>query len=155
MATHSSVLAWRTPGMGQPGGLPSMGSHRVGHNWSDLAEAAAETDQECKAIIYSDQRQNKQKQRKPLCIHLSEGWMKIQELSQGCILPSRINPRFHRQQSDHSHPCKTRLLWITVHILKLWSTGIFHYLIVLIIETALFFLPKSLGLQDLSTPTRD
>ena len=81
--------------------------------------------------------------------------MKIQELSQGCILPSRINPRFHRQQSDHSHPCKTRLLWITVHILKLWSTGIFHYLIVLIIETALFFLPKSLGLQDLSTPTRD
>ena len=32
MATHSSVLAWRTPGMGKPGGLPSMGSHRVGHN---------------------------------------------------------------------------------------------------------------------------
>ena len=32
MATHSSVLAWRTPGTGEPGGLPSMGSHRVGHN---------------------------------------------------------------------------------------------------------------------------
>ena len=32
MATHSSVLAWRMPGMGEPGGLPSMGSHRVGHN---------------------------------------------------------------------------------------------------------------------------
>ena len=32
MATHSSVLAWRIPGMGKPGGLPSMGSHRVGHN---------------------------------------------------------------------------------------------------------------------------
>ena len=42
MATHSSVLAWRIPGMGEPGGLPSMGSHRVGHNWSDLAAAAAE-----------------------------------------------------------------------------------------------------------------
>ena len=40
MATHSSVLAWRTPGMVEPGGLPSMGSHRVGHNWSDLAAAA-------------------------------------------------------------------------------------------------------------------
>ena len=40
MATHSSVLAWRIPGMGEPGGLPSMGSHRVGHNWSDLAAAA-------------------------------------------------------------------------------------------------------------------
>ena len=39
MATHSSVLAWRTPGTGQPGGLPSMRSHRVGHDWSDLAAA--------------------------------------------------------------------------------------------------------------------
>ena len=37
MATHSSVLAWRIPGMGEPYGLPSMGSHRVGHDWSDLA----------------------------------------------------------------------------------------------------------------------
>ena len=41
MATHSSVLAWRIPGTGEPGGLPSMGSHRVGHNWSDLAAVAA------------------------------------------------------------------------------------------------------------------
>ena len=38
MATHSSVLAWRVPGMGGPGGLPSMGSHRVRHDWSYLAE---------------------------------------------------------------------------------------------------------------------
>jgi len=37
MATHSSVLAWRIPGTGEPGGLLSMGSHRVGHDWSDLA----------------------------------------------------------------------------------------------------------------------
>ena len=40
MATHSSVLAWRIPGKGEPGGLPSMGSHRVGHDWSDLAAGA-------------------------------------------------------------------------------------------------------------------
>ena len=40
MATHSSVLAWRIPGTGEPGGLPSMGSHRVRHDWSDLAAAA-------------------------------------------------------------------------------------------------------------------
>ena len=39
MTTHSSVLAWRIPGMGEPGGLPSMGSHRVGYDWSDLAAA--------------------------------------------------------------------------------------------------------------------
>ena len=43
MATHSSVLAWRIPGTGEPGGLPSMGSHRVGHDGSDLAAAAAAT----------------------------------------------------------------------------------------------------------------
>ena len=42
MATHSSVLAWRIPGTEEPGGLPSMGSHRVGHDWSDLATAASD-----------------------------------------------------------------------------------------------------------------
>ena len=41
MAIHSSVLVWRIPGSGEPGGLQSMGSHRVGHDWSDLAAAAA------------------------------------------------------------------------------------------------------------------
>ena len=41
MATHSSVLAWSIPGTGEPGGLPSMGSHRVGHDCSDLAAAVA------------------------------------------------------------------------------------------------------------------
>ena len=37
MATHSSILAWRIPGTEELGGLPSLGSHRVGHDWSDLA----------------------------------------------------------------------------------------------------------------------
>ena len=41
MATHSSVLAWRIPGTGEPGWLPSMGSHSFGHDLSDLAEEAA------------------------------------------------------------------------------------------------------------------
>ena len=40
MATHSSILVWRVPGMKESGGLPSMGSHRVRHDWSDLATAA-------------------------------------------------------------------------------------------------------------------
>ena len=42
MATHCSVLAWRIPGTGEPGGLPSMGSHRVRHDWRDLPVAAAD-----------------------------------------------------------------------------------------------------------------
>ena len=41
IATHSSIVAWRIPGTEEPSGLPSMGSHRVGHDWSDLAAAAA------------------------------------------------------------------------------------------------------------------
>ena len=41
MATHSSVLAWRIPGTEKPGRRLSMGSHRVGHDWSNLAAAAA------------------------------------------------------------------------------------------------------------------
>ena len=43
MATHSSALVWRIPGTGEPGGLPSMGSHSVGHDWSDLADLANTT----------------------------------------------------------------------------------------------------------------
>ena len=46
MATHSSVLAWRIPGTAEPGGLPSVGSHRVGHDWNDLAEQSRGIDQE-------------------------------------------------------------------------------------------------------------
>ena len=41
MATHSSILAWRIPGTEEPGGLPSVGLHSVGHDWSDSAAAAA------------------------------------------------------------------------------------------------------------------
>jgi len=43
MATHSSILAWRISGTGKPGGLLSMGSHKVGQDLSDLAAAAAAT----------------------------------------------------------------------------------------------------------------
>ena len=52
MATYSSVLACRIPGMGEPGGLPSMGLHRVGHDLSDLAAAAA----------WSNENKNRNKQ---------------------------------------------------------------------------------------------
>ena len=45
MATHSSVLAWRIPRTAEPGGLPSVGSHRVGNDWSDLAARASQVAQ--------------------------------------------------------------------------------------------------------------
>ena len=47
MATHSSVLAWRIPGTGESGGLPCMESHRVGHDWGNLAAAAAA----CRSLV--------------------------------------------------------------------------------------------------------
>ena len=50
MATHFSVLAWRVPGTGESGGLPSMGSYRIEHDWSDLAAAAAHTHQVIESI---------------------------------------------------------------------------------------------------------
>ena len=62
MATHSSVLAWRIPGTGEPVGLPSMGSHRVGHDSSDLSAAEPfgqklsiriEKEKVCVAQLYS------------------------------------------------------------------------------------------------------
>ena len=54
IATHSSVLAWRTPWTGEPGGLLSLGLHRVGHDWSDLAAAAAAQSLSCVQLTLWD-----------------------------------------------------------------------------------------------------
>ena len=59
MATHSSVLAWRIPGMVDPGGLPSMGLHRAGHDWSNLAAAAAQLDPQGRDSLCWHQFRNK------------------------------------------------------------------------------------------------
>ena len=60
MATHCSVLAWKIPETEEPGGLPSMGSHRVGQDWSDLAAAAAAGLQmTCYTFSLSELRKNK------------------------------------------------------------------------------------------------
>ena len=57
MATHSNVLALRILGMREPGGQPSMGSHRVGHDWSDLAPAACSENKSESRIVMSDSLQ--------------------------------------------------------------------------------------------------
>ena len=68
MATHSSVLAWRIPGTGEPGGLPSMGSHRVGHEWSDSAAAAACMPAVHKSTCFKEKRDK----RKNISTHISQ-----------------------------------------------------------------------------------
>ena len=65
MATHSSVLAWRIPGTVGPGGLPSMGSHRVGHDWSDLAAAAAREPWKSSYHVKTQQEDGRLWDRKP------------------------------------------------------------------------------------------
>ena len=68
MATYSSVLVWRIPGMGEPGGLPSMGSHRVGHDWVDLAAvAAADIDEEV-MLCRRNKAQSHQERHLPLAL---------------------------------------------------------------------------------------
>ena len=97
MATHSSVLAWRIPGMGEPGGLPSMGSHRVRHDWSDLAAAAAAIwEREILAlarwILYKDTQQfpMKRMSEKFLCdIGQGEGESSIWKTTQ-ILLPIKV-----------------------------------------------------------------
>ena len=59
MATHSSTLAWRTPGTEEPGGLPSMESHRVGHDWCNLTAAAAPFPKLMKKQILAETTSNK------------------------------------------------------------------------------------------------
>ena len=73
MATHASVLAWRIPGMGEPGGLPSMGSRWVGHDWSDLAAAAAALTLQAYMLPYQQAQAHlmNYKEVEPICPHHS------------------------------------------------------------------------------------
>ena len=59
MATHFSILAWRIPGTEEPVGLPSMGSHRVGHGWRDLAAAAAADKKSCFGLQIGHNKEHK------------------------------------------------------------------------------------------------
>ena len=68
MATHSSVLAWRIPGMAEPGGLPSMGSHRVGHDWNDLAAAAITSLLPQNKLLIEDKSQGPYNSRISFCL---------------------------------------------------------------------------------------
>ena len=77
-ATHCSVLVWRIPGMGEPGGLLSMGWHRVGHDWNDLAAAvAAVNDRKHKIYLFWDRTE-----KRPL------------------TQPRRIKGRLHRKTAN-------------------------------------------------------
>ena len=84
MATHSSVLAWRIPETGEPGELLSMGSHRVGHDWSDLAAAA-----NCQHLLELRKKQENSRKTptlalltmlKPLTVWVTTNWKILKQM---------------------------------------------------------------------------
>ena len=102
MATHSSVLAWRIPGMGEPGGLPSVGSHRVGHDWSDLAAAAAEKDyniwwivQFSRSVMSDSLRPHEPQHTRPSSPSPTPGVHPNKSMSVELVMPSN-HPILHR-----------------------------------------------------------
>ena len=112
MATHSSVLAWRIPGKEEPGGLPSMGLHRVGHDCSDLAAAAALITESCKD---TERRQLPVKQgvsclQKPTVLVTS---------SQTCSLQNWEKQIFVASKPPGLTPCYSSSNGLTHHLSRL------------------------------------
>ena len=111
MATHSSVLGWRIPGMGEPGGLPSTGSHRVRHDWSDLAAAAAAY---CDMVIWSIELEW-------LIVCSSESGSP--RFASQCCQLSCLSPCFDTSTCDHYFLCHyfaVRITWnMLLHITHL------------------------------------
>ena len=94
MATHSSVLAWRIPGVGKPGGLLSMGLHRFGHDSSNLAATAAAAGEEKKKKGY-------EKTFEEIIVENFPNLEReiVNQVQEAQRVPSRINPR--RNMSRH------------------------------------------------------
>ena len=96
MATHSSVLAWRVPGTGKLGGLLSMGSHRVGHNWSNLGAAYTYFDQ-FKFSVFWDYENN-------FKVYLY-GWWCIQvDIRSDQISRSVVSDSLRPHELQHARP---------------------------------------------------
>ena len=108
MVTHSSILAWRIPGKGEPGGLPSVGQHRVRHDWSDLATAAA-----CPLRRWCHPKISSSVIPSPLAFNLSS----IKVFSNESALPIRW-PKYRSfsfnisPSNEHPGPISFRMDWL-------------------------------------------
>ena len=110
MATHSSIPAWRIPGTGEPGGLASMGLHRVGHDWSDLAAEGA-------LQIAEKRREAKGKGEKERYIHLNSEFQRLERRDKKAFLSDQC-----KEIEENNRMGKTRDLFK-----KIWDTkGTFH-----------------------------
>ena len=105
MAIHSSILAWRIPGTREPGGLPSMGSHRVGNDWSGLAAAAAAA---AAAVLYCINTSAFVYPFTWLCMHVvlhcfSHVWLFVTPIDCSPLAP--LSVEFARQEYWSGLPC--------------------------------------------------
>ena len=114
MAIHSSVLAWRIPGTGEPGGLSSMGSHRVRPNWSDLAAAAAARDV---GLIPESERSPGEGNGNPLqyfClenpINKGDWWVTVYEVAKSRTWLSDFTFTFHFNALEEGMATHSRVL---------------------------------------------
>ena len=121
MATHSSVLAWRIPGTEEPVGLPSMGSHRVGHDWRDLAAAAAAATvtflawDKGRSVVTVKQTLARLQHMLTL-LQFSDEWvLSTADMGVGCPVP------VHWQAAPHLLQCVEGLLvWLTYWLFEVY-----------------------------------
>ena len=118
MATHSSVLARRIPGKGEPGGLPSMGSHRGGHDWSDLAAAAKQR------MGFPCSSAGKESACNARDLGLIPGWE--DPLEKGKATPPVFWPgEFHGLYSPWGLKESDMTEWLSLHLKqRLWGKGL-------------------------------
>ena len=125
MATHSSVLAWRIPGMGEPGGLPSMGSHRVRHDWSDLAVAAAGWKRGLHHYLASNDKhlqgtRSLYRLSNLLCAYWSGTWTRVV-----LVIP----PNNKESQSQYQNATRMQMPFLSDHMLTTHKTWEFQRLL--------------------------
>ena len=124
MATHSSVLAWRIPGTGEPGGLPSMGSHRVRHDWSNLAVVVAAEYYICIFILSTRRLQS----IRDICQPWRYLWDKLLQL---CLIPCNPMDYSLPGSSVHGDSAGKILEWVAMPSSRVFSqpkdwTCVFH-----------------------------
>ena len=113
MAAHSSVPAWRIPGTGEPGGLPPMGSHTIGHDWSDLAAAAA--------ARVGQQEEFKRLQGEAAVEGSGRIWKKWVFLSVEEIRQAPLFPYCSYSVKGHCRTLELRVLWLLSRSQRAWQ----------------------------------
>ena len=118
--THSSVLAWRIPVTGEPGRLPSMGSHRVRHDWSDLAVAAAHASEVMLKILQARLQQYVNHELPDVQAGFRKGRGTKYQIAHICWIMEKESSRTTSTSALLTMP-KTLTVWITINCGKFFK----------------------------------